>query len=155
MKFAISLEIDTEAQYKASLIHSMSNEINVHLQSQSLGDGILNYFIGCICIKTKPGYEQWYRERKPRYRKSIMFKPIFETKEKEEIRNIFTCDIKIDGNEYDDFVKLSDNRSEIILAKKILDSLENLRVVPKTGIDFDRELFVESIKSYFEERGLI
>lgn len=155
MKFSITLEIDKDANHKSNLIHSLSEEINCFLEDKKLGEDILNYYIGCICIKTLPGYEKWYQVRNPKYKELQIIKSIFPNGDDIIIKNSFSNDIKIDGEEYDNFITISDEESKKILAKKIIESLENLDKLPKKVKDFDKEKFKNSISNFFKERGLI
>lgn len=45
--------------------------MNEFVKDKDYGDSIQHYYIGCICIKEKQGYEDSYRLRRPRYRKEI------------------------------------------------------------------------------------
>ncbi|MCZ8319767.1 MAG: hypothetical protein O9303_13280 [Silanimonas sp.] len=155
MNFSITLEIDKDAYHKSNLIHSLSKEINHFLEGKKIGEDILNYYIGCICIKTLPGYEKWYQVRNPKYKELQIIKSIFPNGDDIIIKKSFSNDIKIDGEEYDDFITVSDEESKKILAKKIIESLENLDKLPKKVKDFDKEKFKETITDFFKERNLI
>jgi hypothetical protein len=155
MKFSITLEIDKDAEHKSNLINTLSEEMNLFFVDKHFGNDILNYYIGCICVKTLPGYEKWYRVRKPKYNELEIIKNIFLDGNDTEIRNSFSNDIKIDDEEYDDFITVSDEESKKILAKKIIESLENLDKLPKKVKDFDKERFMDDLKSFFEEQELI
>lgn len=67
MKFKITLEIDREAQHKSKLIRDLSEDLNTFFSQKYYGEDIQNYLLGCICIKTKKGFEGWYKIIKPKY----------------------------------------------------------------------------------------
>lgn len=154
MKFTITLEIDREAAHKASLIQELSTDINRFLDKKYYGRDILKYLLGCICVKTKVGYEDWFKIRKPKYtdyKKAINKLTGLEM----EIIKTFENDFKLDNDIYEEFVALSDEVSYKILAREILNSLTNLDSLPKKVKDFNKEAFKNDMKFYFEERGLI
>ncbi|MCD6011277.1 MAG: hypothetical protein K0Q79_1139 [Flavipsychrobacter sp.] len=88
------------------LIKHLADAINKHVSGDNYGADIEHYFIGFICIKTPPGYEEWYKNRRPRYRELAKTKgldgSVIETK------RIYSYDIKIENAEYDKFISLSD-----------------------------------------------
>lgn len=151
MKFGITLEIDTEAEQKSNLIYAMSEALETYLNSKVYGTDILNYFIGFICIKTKLGYEDWYKIRRPKYKEIEKIKSTKGTLI--EIKGVFSHDIKIDNEEYDKFISVSDKESRKILESKILTSIAELKL-PKKVKDFDKERFRQDLEDYFKEQEL-
>lgn len=154
MRFKITLEIDRDADHKSRLIHELSDEIEIFLNEKEYGEDIQNYLLGCICIKTKEGYEGWYKIRKPKY---THYKKVVNrlTGEEMEISKTFENDFKIDNKLYEDFIDSSDEVSNKILAKEILNSLSNLDSLPKKVKKFDKEKFRYDFRLFFEDRGLI
>jgi hypothetical protein len=155
MNIGISLEIDIEAQKKSVLINDLSETLKMFFLSRYYGEGILNFYIGCICIKTKPGYEEWYKIRKPRYKNLTLIKDVGRVGNNVEIKNSFSIDMKIDNEEYNNFISSSDIESKRILASEILKSLSNLDALPKRVKDFDKEQFKADMEKFFKEQGLI
>lgn len=154
MRFKITLEIDRDADHKSQLINQLSDEINIFLNKNNYGEDIQNYLLGCICIKTKEGYEGWYKVRKPKY---TDYKKVVNrlTGEEMEISKTFENDFKIDNELYEDFIDSSDELSKKILAKEILNSLSNLDSLPKKVKNFDKEKFRYDLRLFFEDLGLI
>ncbi len=154
MRFKITLEIDGDADHKSRLIRQLSDEIEIFLNEKEYGEEIQNYLLGCICIKTKEGYEGWYKTRKPKYTK---YKKVVNqlTGEEMEISKTFENDFKIDNKLYEVFIDSSDEVSNKILAKEILNSLSNLDSLPKKVKKFDKEKFRYDFRLFFEDRGLI
>ena len=150
MKFGISLESDTEARSKSMIIRTMSNSLEEYLNNRDYGEGIQTFYIGCICIRTVPGYEEWYKIRKPRYKELLKFKTL--DNKIAEIKCYFGYDIKMD---YEPFLKATDEGSRKMLAQEILKSLSNFDKLPKKVKDFDKERFKADIEQFFRELDLI
>lgn len=155
MNFGISLEIDIEAKSKSSLIINLSEDLKTFFSEKHYGEGVLNFFIGCICIKTKPGYEEWYKIRKPRYKALTIIKDVGQVGNNVEIKNSFSIDIKIDNGLYDTFISSLDVESSRILASEILKSLSYLDALPKKIKDFDKERFKSDMEKFFKESSLL
>ncbi len=69
MEYAITREIDLKASHKRHVIKNISNAIKTFLSNKDYGDGLQHFYIGCICIRPRPGYEDWFKVRRPRYYK--------------------------------------------------------------------------------------
>jgi hypothetical protein len=153
MEFKISLEIDIEAENKRNVIISLSQELNYFFKSRNYGKDVNHFLLGCICIKTKEGYENWYKIRKPKY---IDYKKNKNriTGVEIEINKTYECDFKIDNEVYDDFVSVDEISSKKILASEILKSLSILDSFPKK-LDFDKISFKADMEFFFNEKGLI
>jgi len=67
MNFKITLEIDNDAQSKVKDIINLSDSIQSFLINKYYGSDLKEILIALICIKTKKGYENWYKIRKPKY----------------------------------------------------------------------------------------
>ena len=140
MEFGLTLEIDSKAYKKANLINDLSEELEKYFKNKNYGNDIEEYLIGVICIKTKEGFEDWYKKRKPRY--------VAKGKS-------YTYDIKFDDESYDRFVEGSDHKSTRMLVKEIKDSLTNLDKLSKKVRDFEKDRFISDLMKYFHDAGLI
>lgn len=147
-------EIDAGIESKLSVVESLSYEINLEFKNKFYGGSIDNFVLICILIKTKPGYEDWYIPRKPKYIDYKLYKNKL-TGQELEIKNQYTIEFKIDYELYDEFAKSTDENSKKVLAKKILESLNHLEKLPKKINDFDKESFRKDLSIFFEEKGLI
>lgn len=146
MKFGISIETDFYMKAKIHNVIFLDRVLNHFLLDKDYGDGINWYFIGFVGIKTKLGYEDWYRERKQRYRTYI---PKGETSP----INQFRYDIKIDMSEYDMFIGLSDEDCLNHLGHRILISLSYFDKLPKKVKNFDKKRFKEDMKLFFNSQS--
>lgn len=136
MEFGITVEIDAEAHKKSPLIHDLADDLSNFISPFDFGAGIERILIGFVCILTQPGYENWYKERKPRFTKAD---------------RIFCFDIKIDGEKYESFVASTDNESKKLLATEILNGLNKIDEIPKNIKDFNRDLFKMKVTEYLKE----
>jgi len=154
MKFAITQELDAVTNKKANLIQSISNDLESFLKNKNYGSDIETFYIGFIGIKTKVGFDNYYKERSPKY---IDYK---QTKNRLtgiviEISKEYSYDIKFDNELYDEFVNSSDEESKKLLARKILESFEHLDKLPKKIKDFDKEKFKADVEEFFKEQDLL
>lgn len=154
MRFRITVEIDVESEHKSKIIRELSDDLETFFSSKNYGEDIQNYLLGCICIRTKKGYEDWYKIRKPKYTDYKKTKNKL-TGEDYEIIKTYENDFKLDNEIYEEFVSSTDEESKKILAHEILNSLSNLNSLPKKVNNFDRERFKTDLKTFFKEQNLI
>ena len=133
MDFGITIEIDAKADIKSSTIQDFSDELSSYLKQHNFGFDINSVLVGLICIRTTPGYEDWYKARKRRFKKQS---------------KLLTFDIKIDGEKYDSFVKSSNQECLQLLATELLNSLTNFDNLPKYIKDFDSEAFKGQVTEF-------
>lgn len=62
MKFAITQEVDTRSGKKSDIIQQVSNDLENYLKDKNYGSDIETFLIGFVGVKTRPGYEEWYKE---------------------------------------------------------------------------------------------
>lgn len=143
MNFGISQEIDVEAQEKSSVIIFLSDKLKGYLSDRDYGQDVQNIFIGCICVKPREGYEEWFKIRKPRYKAIDKIKLLDGNTV--ELIGVYGYDIKLD---FDVFVSATETESRKILAQEILNSLSNLDALPKKVKDFDKEKFKSDMEQF-------
>lgn len=139
MKFGIAVEIDAKAHKKSSLIHDLSDDLSILINSFDFGADVEQILIGFVCILTEPGYENWFKERKPRFTKA---------------NKTFCFDIKIDGEKYKNFVASTDDESKRMLATEVINGLNRIDKIPKHVKDFKRELFKVKVTEYLKTNVL-
>ena len=154
MKFAITQEVDTKSGKKSDIIQQLSDDLENYLKDKNYGSDIETFLIGFIGIKTKPGYEEWYKERKPKYTAYKASKNRITGLPMEIIKS-YSYDIKFDYDLYDEFVEASDENSKKILVIKILDSFTHLDKLSKKIKDFDKDKFKKDVEKFFQEQGII
>lgn len=153
MEFGITQELDTGTNKKSNLIQEISDNLESFLKNKNYGKDVETFLIGFVGIRTKPGYEEWYKERKPKY---IDYKVIKSfTNQPIEIRKKYGYDIKFDYELYDEFVNGTEEESSKLLARKILDSFSHLDKLPKKIKDFDKEKFKSDVEEFFKINNLL
>jgi hypothetical protein len=150
MNFGISQEIDLEAQVKSSVIILLSDGLKEFFKKRDYGRDIQNVFIGCICIKEREGYEDWFKIRKAKYKGTEKIK-LLDNSIKELI-GVFSYDIKLN---YEVFLENTDLENKKLLAQEILNSLTNLEALPKKVKDFNKDQFKLDMVTFFNEQKLI
>jgi len=154
MKFGITQELDNRSNAKSNLINEISDNLESFLIHKNYGADIETFLIGFVGIKTKPGYEEWYKERKPRYIDHKLTKSRLTGLPLETFKQ-YSYDIKFDYDLYDEFVTSSDEESKKLLARKILDSFVHLDKLSKKVVDFDKEKFKSDVEQFFIEQDLL
>ena len=145
MNFAITLETDSEAQNKSRNIISLSVSMKEYFKEKEYGNAINNFYIGCICVKLRPGYEEWYKIRKPIYKESPKVESLDGNVK--ELTGVFSYDIRMD---YQLFMSASDEDCTKLVASEILKSLSNLDALPKKVKDFDKTRFKADMEYFFK-----
>ena len=69
MDFGIGMEIDKEASKSSYYVHSFVDRLSEFIRTRYYGSGIEHFTIGLVVIRSSPGYEDWFKQRKPRFRK--------------------------------------------------------------------------------------
>jgi len=149
MEFGLTQEIDAEAESKSVLINSLSSLLESYFSNKEYGKGIEHFLIGIICVRSRPGYEDWFKVRKPKYKAVDKIK--MPDGRVNELHGVYSYDIKLD---FERFVNSSNNESEKLLASEILNSLSHLDALPKKVKDFDEERFKSDLQEFFQERGI-
>lgn len=147
-------ELDAKIEHKLPIIETFSNEINIEFKNKNYGSSIDDFNLICILVKTKPGYEDWYIPRKPKYIEYKIYRNKL-TGQELEIKNQYSIEFKIDYELYDEFAVASDKESKKILAEKILESIRHLDKLPKKIKDFDKDKFKKDVEKFFQEQGII
>ncbi|MFV0530969.1 MAG: Imm44 family immunity protein [Flavobacteriales bacterium] len=148
MNFGITQEIDVEAQEKSSVIIFLSDTLKDYLSKRDYGQDVQNIFIGCICVKPREGYQEWFKIRKPKYKEIEKIKLLDNSIK--EFKGAFSYDIKLN---FDVFVKNTDVENKKLLATEILNSLSNLEALPKKVKDFDKERFKTDMEAFFKDQN--
>lgn len=147
MKISISLRIDSRAEHKSNLIIGFSESLKSFFEDKEYGESLKEILITCICTYVPIGYEHLFKTKKPLYTEYKSIKNKF-TGETLELNKILMYDIQFTSEEYEDFIQSSDSESRNILKQKVVNSLENLEIIPKKAKDFLKEKFKFDIIEY-------
>ena len=150
-------EIDHRMLNKSSWIEDFSKQYLIPaFEDQSYGPDILNVVIVIILIRHEPGYEAWYKPRRPKYiehYESVSY--ITGEPVRWEWNKRFVIEIRFNNDVYDEFLKADDEQSKRIIARETLKALELLDKVPKRLKDFDKERFRTDVANYYRSQGWI
>lgn len=150
-------EIDHPMLNKSSWIEDFSKQYLIPaFEDQSYGPDILNVVIVIILIRHEPGYEAWYKTRRPKYiehYESVSY--ITGEPVRWEWNKRFVIEIRFNNDVYDEFLKADDEQSKRIIARETLKALELLDKVPKRLKDFDKERFRTDVANYYRSQGWI
>ncbi|PUV24415.1 hypothetical protein [Sphingobacterium athyrii] len=154
MKFSITQYTDTGSEKKAVLVQNISDELQNFLKNKNYGEDIETFYISFLGVKTKTGFEDLYKAKKPNYVDYKLIKNRF-TGLMMEIVKEYGYDIKFDHELYDEFVNSSDEESKKLLGREIIKSFSYLDKLPKKLKDFDKEKFKIDVENFFKEVGII
>ena len=127
-----------------------------HFLTLNYGPDVEEIVIAFTLIKTKPGYEEWCKPKRPKYTEYGGWRTFGPEGPKDrEIKKEFFIDIRIDGDLYDAFIEANEEQAKCILAREILNSLELLDKLPKRLKQFDKERFKSDVSDYFQQQGWI
>ncbi len=146
MDFAITIRSDLGKGSKSDILNDLYKNIVNYFKDKDYGTGIQHFYIGCILVKTPPGYEYFFEVRKPRYQELSKVK--MPDNSIEELPGTYIYGIKPD---YDLFVNATEEDSKKILFDEILASLSHLDKLPKRVKDFDKEQFKKDVTAFFEQ----
>src|SRR5215475_10268333 len=104
MNFGISVEVDSNADSKSGAVQELSNFLHDSLK-QDYGSDVQHLTIGLICVRSVPGYEAWYKPRKPRFQRRQLVKMLDGSSK--ELVNAFSYDIRLTDDEYELFISAS------------------------------------------------
>ena len=67
MKFSVAIEFDQEAYERSSDIQEFVDRLSMYIQDRDYGSGVEHVTIGLVIIKSRQGYENWFKQRPPRF----------------------------------------------------------------------------------------
>jgi hypothetical protein len=70
LKFAVTIESERKAEKNIRHVSGFAQQLTEEVSCWDYGNGLHNFYIGFVSIKTRLGYENWYKERKPRFKKT-------------------------------------------------------------------------------------
>jgi len=149
INFGMAIETDLEADGRSDLIHDFSNEIASFLQERSYGDEIKNYSVGIICLRPVQGFEEFSKERKPKFISSQVIRLIDGSSK--VLEKLYSYDIKFDSGSYERFVSGSEEDALRVLKELFVNSLSNLDKLPKKISSFDSRGFKSDVIDYLNK----
>ncbi len=150
MKFGITTEVDQTASKQLICINRISEELKLFFSGKEYGSDLQELFISLICIKPLKELESFFKVKKPRYIDYKQSKNPF-TGETVTINKYFNYDIKLNEEQYEEFINFPEQKCRHFLAALIIESLKNLNDLPKKVKDFDKTAFEADLTNYLTD----
>ena len=147
MEFSISLTIDKDAAFKASVVDSISHSIRAFVSSGQYGTGLSSFMIIMYIIDSRKATHGLHKLFRPKYTLKKIIKNRL-TGELLVIEKQFDYSVKLSNHEYDNFIALSNEQSKKIIVDILIDSLDNFNRFPSDIENFDKVRFVSDIRNY-------
>ncbi|GBL06342.1 hypothetical protein [Glaciecola sp. KUL10] len=148
MNFVIAQEIDWKAEKSTRALQCFIDKLVVKINEREYGSGIEHIYIGFICIKLPTGYEEWYKERKPIFRK--VQKLTLLNGQQEELKNVFSYDIKLSDTEFDVFISSEKDGIELFF-NKLITSLSHFDSPSMKKRKFNSNAFKDDMQRFIGE----
>ncbi len=147
MEFGIGMEIDNEASTSAHAVQDFVKRLAEYIRSRNYGAGVEHFTIGLVAIKSTPGYENWFKERKPRFQKIQKIRMLNQSVV--ELHNCYSYDIKFADDEIDEFVASTEVAIKLF-CKKFISSLSNFESPSMKNRDFNLLSFRKDVQSFID-----
>lgn len=150
-------ERESASEEKAIFTESFSKTyLERYFLLNNYGSDVLNIAIVIILIKTHPGYEEWYKVRRPRYIEYLSGISVITGEPKLwEWKKRYVIELRFDGELFDEFIESDEEGAKHILARETLKALDLLDRLPKRLKHFDKERFKNDVANYYHEQGWI
>jgi len=150
MEFTLSI-ITTEeiVSHKNFVIHNLSRSMNIFFKEKKYGNGLLHFNIGFMIVKSRIGYEEWNKIKKPKF---IDFKVVKSklTGLENEIHKTFRYEIKLSDETIDQFTNAGEADGAKLITRVIKNNLQSLQNSLKKISDFNYSAFIEDLEIYFQ-----
>jgi hypothetical protein len=149
MHVGAALYLDEYSATRADLIQRVSDSLGTYFETRSYGAGVEHIVIGIICQQLPPGFEAFTKERGPRFKARDVVPLLDGTKE--ELRNVFSYDVKFDTERYERFCSASEREALGVLIEILVASLSKLNALPKRVKSFDVDRFRTDAREHLED----
>ena len=147
MDFGIGMEIDKEASKSSYYVHSFVDRLSEFIRTRYYGSGIEHFTIGLVVIRSSLGYEDWFKQRKPRFRKVQKLQMPGRTVTELHKRNSY--DIKLSDAEIDNFIESAEFAIKLF-CQKFTSSLVNFENPSMKSRDLDLRAFKEDVQGFID-----
>ena len=162
MKLQLTVvELESGTEEKVNLISRFSaSYLENTFLDKDYGSDVETIMIFICVIQMRPGYENWYKVKRPKYTEYKSWYTTFgiddpDIPEFREIKKRFDIEIRFKDQLYDDFMDADEEEAKRILARETLKALELLDKLPKRLKNFDKERFKADVAAYYREQGWI
>lgn len=147
MEFGIGMEIEKEASKSGSYVHAFVERLSELIRARDYGSGIEHFTIGLVVIRSRPGYEGWFKQRKPRFQKVQKLQMPGRTVT--EIHNCYGYDLKLSDAEIDKFIESGESAVKLF-CQKFISSLVNFESPSMKKRDFDLRAFRKDVQEFID-----
>ena len=147
MEFGIGMEIDSEASTSAIAVQDFVKLLAEYIRSRNYGAGVDHFTIGLVVIRSRPGYENWFKQRKSRFQKTQKIQML--DKSVVELHNCYSYDIKLSDDEIDEFVASTESAINIF-CKRFVSSLSNFESPSMKKRDFNLLAFRNDVQNFID-----
>ena len=149
-KMKIDLGIGVAQEIFANIspiIQDLSNEMNNYFEDQIYGPDLQSLKIRFILALPKQGYENWYKEKKPKFidSKDSVSKL---TGEIYQVKKEFSYEVKLSEEILRQILNITEGEKKMILIKELLKSLHNVKNLPKKVKNFNKNKFINDIENF-------
>lgn len=162
MKLQLTVvELESGTEEKVNLIRRFSaSYLENTFLDKDYGSDVETIMIIICVIQMRPGFENWYKVKRPKYTEYKSWYTTFgiddpDIPEFKEIKKRFDIEIRFKDQLYDDFMDADEEEAKRILARETLKALELLDKLPKRLKNFDKERFKADVAAYYREQGWI
>jgi hypothetical protein len=148
VKFGVGMEIGEEAVESCNYVQAFVDRLSEFIRARNYGSGIEHFTVGLIAIRSKPGYEDWYKQRRPRFQKVQRYRVPGQSTVV-EFHNCYSYDIKLSDDEIDQFVASSESAIKLF-AQRLVSSLANLQSPSMKKRRFDVKAFREDLQGFVD-----
>jgi len=145
MEFGIGMEIGDEASTSASAVQAFVDRLAEYIRSRNYGAGVEHFTIGLVAVRSRPGYEGWFKQRPPRFQ--TIQKVHMLDQSAVELRNGYSYDIKLSDDEIDRFIASGEDAIQVFI-QRFISSLTNFESPSMKKRDFDLRAFRNDIQSF-------
>ncbi len=152
-KMKIDLGIGVAQEIFANIspvIQDLSNEMNNYFEGKYYGPDLLTLKIRFILALPKQGYENWYKEKKPKF---TDFKENVSkfTGEIYQVKKEFSYEVKLSEEILKQILNITASNKKKLLSEELLKSLQNLKNLPRKVKNFNEKNFINDMESFNKE----
>jgi len=147
MEFGIGMEIEDEASTSASAVQTFVDHLAEYIRSRNYGAGVEHFTIGLVMIRSRPGYEGWFKQRNPRFQKMQKIQMLDQSVI--ELCNCYSYDIKLSDDEIEKFITSGDSAIQVF-CEKFVSSLTNFESPSMKKRDFNLRAFRDDVQGFID-----
>lgn len=150
MDIGLNIVADLDSNSKSHSMIKISELVESFFKDKHYG--AINYY-WIVCMAVSPDYGKFASVSRPMFKET--YRLLRPDRTKEELKGVYTCGFNFDADEFKLLVSSTDEETERIIARKVVDSLSNLDRLSKKAAAFDKERFKSDLIQLFKDNNLI